>query len=358
MKKLLLSALTSVALIAAVETALGARLFDAVSYSNSDAIDSQLRERNGSNDWTMVFVGDSEVRWGINPVEVDKAYQSRGLHARTFNHAFDGFGASWWEKVAPALLNHPSMKSVQTVAVGMQLIEPHSVLKVPTDNCGALQRPVITSSFGTDLGLQNLCGNETWDARLGKSTFGFLWSVRYAPAVRTMLMPAFLYSEDKIPLNSASVGPQIRGYQAHSSIADNPAAYEGEFARWAAQYDPVTDFKPLDPDRWSDMTKSGGFFDQLEASITKSGRKLVLFALPTNPSLIDTFHRRDDYLRNSKLLTDWARKHGVRYIDLGIRDGVDRNSNYSDIRHLSGSGADAYSLELGMALAKTEVATR
>jgi len=335
--------------LAAFEVWLRGHLFDRVAYSNSAAIDAQLRARDAQGPWNVMFVGDSEVRWGIDPAAVDAGASAAGAPAyRTFNHAFDGFGASWWLRLLPALLRDPSLAHVDTVVLGVQLIDLHRTLPVSGMSCGSLQQPVLTSSFAIDHGWESLCRDRSWDARLGRDLFDDLWTVRYASAVRSLVLPG----HQVLAMNSRSLRAPERGFQAHRPIAQDPESYADEFARWKAQYKPARDFVPLPAGAWEQLVRQGGFFDELESVTRASGKRLALFALPTNPVVIDTFRRRDDYQANSRLLAQWAAAHRVPYVDLGIQDRADSDTFFSDMRHLSGPGATVYSRDLGAALVK------
>lgn len=352
--RIALALLICVLALAAAEWWLRGHLFRHVSYSNSASIDRQLHDRDTGGPWTTLFVGDSEVHWGIDPVAFDAAFASRGVRVRSFNHAFDGFGASWWPQLLPALLREPSLREVRTVVVGVQLIDLHRVIGASGTDCGALQRPVLTSPLAVDLGVDGLCRSRSWDAALGRRLFDDLWTVRYASAVRTLLLPGAFFAPTALQLNSRSLPATDRGFQPHRTLEQDKAAYAEELRRWKAQFEPGRDFVPLAPGAWADLVAPGGFFDQLQVPVAASGRKLVLFALPTNPEVIDTFGRRADYLANSRLLARWAQEHGVQYVDLGIQDRQDADRFFSDMRHLSGVGAAIYSSQLGAALVPTE----
>lgn len=355
-KRLLLAFACCVALLAAGEAWLHRNLFRHVFYSNSESIDAQLRDRDASAGWKMMFVGDSEVRWGIDPVQVDAAFRDAGLAMQSFNHAFDGFGASWWPALLPRILQAPALGGVETVVVGVQLTDALSVVRPEAAQCGALQRPVLTSPFGIDLGLDGMCNRRSWDARLGRDLFRPLWSVRYASAVRSVLLPDAVFGNhgDRLRFNSRKAGPPHRGFQPHRSVADDAAIFDSEFAQWKAQWNPERDFQALPPELWPGLVADGGFFDQLLQSTSGAGRKLALFALPTNPLVIDTFRRREDYARNSALLAQWAGRRGVVFVDLGLQDRADADQYFSDMRHLSGIGARDYSRRLGTALARAQ----
>jgi hypothetical protein len=272
----------------------------------------------------------------------------------SFNHAFDGFGASWWPVLLPRILQADSVQAVETVVVGVQLTDALRAMGNTGEDCGALQRPVLTSAFAVDIGADGMCSRRSWDAKLGRELFGFLWTVRYAPAVRSYVLPDAAFKYPQLQFNSRKAAPPRRGFQPHRSIADDAALFDSEFAQWKAQWTPERDFQPLPPQVWDALVAEGGFFDQLLQAMRGSGRKLALFALPTNPLAIDTFQRRDNYARNSVLLAKWAARRGVVFVDLGLQDRADADRYFSDMRHLSGSGAKDYSRRLGAALARAQ----
>lgn len=353
MKKVIYSLCACFLLLAIFEVLLRVYLFENVSYSNSESIDNQLKERDKTSGWDILFVGDSETRWGINPSEIDSAFMKHGMNISSFNHAFDGFGASWWVSIIPNLLQTPSLADVKVVAVGVQLTSGHRIITSEKD-CGALQKPVMTSSFGVDLRLDSLCSpNLGWETKLVSNLFSKLWSVNYSPAVRTLLLPDFMStgSKDFLRFNSSKSGEPVNGFVPHHSISENEDKYESEFKRWKEQYDPEVDFARLPPQEWRELTSKSGFFDNLNKAVSQTGRKLVLFSLPTNPVVIDTFNRRDDYNRNSRLLRQWAEDRNVTFIDFGIQDVPNPKEYFSDMRHLSGKGATEFSKNLGDSLA-------
>lgn len=360
MRKIILTLIACVVVLMVGEAALRPVLFRHVSYSNSESIDRQLKERNARSDWNILFVGDSETRWGINPEIIDAEFAARGAPAHSFNHAFDGFGASWWSRLLPNLLEQPALKNVEYVVLGLQMIDIHREVRDSGEDCGALQKPVLTSPFAKNLGIDYLCADGTWDGRLGRKMFAALWTVKHAPSVRTLILPEFKRDPNdsdeqvkyKLRYNSRKQGDAIRGFEPHRSIAQDRDVFDSEFARWKAQYEPERDFVPLPTGAWDELTAQGGFFDRLNSTVRKDGRSLVLFALPTNPLVIDTFKRRADYKKNSALLAAWAQSRGVIFLDAGIQDVTDQDHYFSDMRHLSGEGAQHYSKWLGQQLAE------
>ncbi len=352
MRKIILTLIACVVILLAGEMVLRSVLFRHVSYSNSESIDRQLQERNARSDWNILFVGDSETRWGINPEIVDAELAAGGVQMHAFNHAFDGFGASWWPSLLPKLLAEPALKNVKYVAVGVQMIDVHRRIRGSGEDCGALQKPVLTSPFAKDLGVDALCRDQSWDGRLGREIFGTLWTVKYAPSVRALILPNFRRTSYELRFNSRKSGESISGFEPHRSIAQDRDVFDSEFARWKAQYEPERDFAPLQAGAWEALTLPAGFFDRLNDTVRTDGRSLVLFALPTNPLVIDTFKRRADYKKNAALLAAWAQSRGVIFLDAGIQDVADPDRYFSDMRHLSGEGAQRYSKWLAEQLAE------
>ena len=183
----------------------------------------------------------------------------------------------------PRVLQSPALADVKTVAIGVQMTEAHRVLTPSHEHCGALQRPVLTSAFGIDNGLDGLCQSRTWDSQLGRQVFAPLWSVRYASAVRTLLMPEAVSMTLKLQFNSRKAGDSVRGFQAHRSIAQDEKDAYAEFDRWKAQFNPERDFKLLPPHAWEQMVAAGGFFDEINSTVTRSGRRLFFLRSPRTP---------------------------------------------------------------------------
>lgn len=352
MRKIILTLIVCVIGLMIGEVALRSKLFSFVSYSNSESIDKQLEERNAHSDWNILFIGDSETRWGINPEVIDAEFSAVGLNARSFNHAFDGFGASWWPRLLPKLLAEPTLKNVQYVVVGVQMIDVHRQVRANGEDCGALQKPVLTSPFAKDLVVDALCRDQSWDARLAYELFDKFWFVKYASSVRSLMLPDFINASQQLRFNSRKSGDSVRGFEPHRSIAEDKDSFESEFARWKAQYNSELDFRPLPEGVWPKLTAQGEFFDQLNATVREQGRSMVLFALPTNPLVIDAFKRRADYKKNAALLATWAQNRGVIFLNAGIQDVTDPDHYFSDMRHLSGEGSQHYSKWLGQQLAE------
>jgi len=335
-----------------LEFAARTMLFQYVSYSNSKSIDRQLHDLRERDDWRIVAIGDSEVRWGFDPVAFDDALAHYGLKGPTFNLAWDGFSSGLWSAVLPALSLNRDAPDLRVVLVGVQLIESHSTISSSEHQpgvCGALQRPVLTSSMGIEHGLDTMCEEPTWRSRVF-SPLKHLAIFRYRQAIRTLILGPGVVPAP-IEFTSNSLKRSERGYDPHSSYADNRTDSDHNLQRMRAEKatDPKA-FEPLPPEAWMSMVARGGYFDSWAQLMRRLGWTPVFFALPTNPILIDEKDRRGDYERNSALLQDWARQNGQIFVDLGIRDHVPMDVHYSDHRHLSVYGAPIFSAELARAL--------
>jgi hypothetical protein len=353
MRDAFIAFLLCVAVLAGTEVFLHDALFNKVSYSNSESIDHQLRERNAADDWDILFIGNSETRWGIDPAMIDAAFLRHGIVEKSFNHAFDGFGPSWWPLLLPPILKHPSLRNVRVVVLGVQMINEEHVIRPLEQERSELQRPVLMSPFAIDLGVEELFRKESWDATLSRKLFSGLWAVRYSSAVRTLLFPTALYGTEQVKFRPRRQGESYHGFEPHMSI--DLDQYPLQLANWKAQFNEKQDFKPLPPDIWKAMTGNSGFFDELCRIVRSSGKELVLFALPTNPVIIDTFRRRENYHRNADLLRRWAAERNVLFVDFGIQDVQNPTEFFSDVRHLSAAGARSFSWRLGESLAASEL---
>lgn len=332
-------------------------LWKYASYTNSAAIDQQLLEWNSRPTWDIVFIGDSEVRWGINPIAFESGLLAQGKQGLSaFNHGFDGFGGSWWSVLLPKVLRSaPNTHSVKYVAIGVQMAgheafwsdTSHTYL---SGNCGDLQRPVLTSSFGIDLSLDEICrpGVGLLD-KFVNEIVSPLWLIRYRSAIKSIILPG---TSDRLTFNSAKNGEGFRGFEPHAPIAANLGNFESEFYRWRKQFEGHPEaLAPLLPEVWDRMVGYGGYFDRMSDLVRSRGAEPIFFALPTNPLVIDYLHRRQDYLRNSDLLLNWAKNRGIIAIDLGIQDRKDADIYFSDMRHLSEIGAADFSSKLAVKIA-------
>ncbi len=339
--------------LAALELTVPHWLFEHVSYSNSASIDSQLKALGQRDDWNVLVIGDSEVRWGVSPTALDVALAQQGVRARSFNLAFDGFGGSLWAGMLPHLDLARLAPNLRVLMLGVQLIEGHSLIELDRHQpgvCGALQKPVLTSAFALDHGLARACRADDWKRPLIEGAELTSALVRYRQPLRALM----LGSGGPLAMNSSGLEPHADGFQPHRSIAENRGEFEKDYQRFLAdRQGNASAFEPLAEGVWPGLVRQGGYFDHWRRLAADRGLTLVLFAVPTNPMLIDAKNRRADYLRNSGLLSEWASVHQVPYVDLGIRDQVLRDEHFADHRHLSQYGAPAFSSALGELLGRS-----
>lgn len=351
--------------VALCEWWVSTRLFDHVSYTNSVSLDATLAAWNARDDWRIVFVGDSEVRWGFDPAIIDDEFRAAGLSGPGFNFGIDGFSGSRYRSVLP-FLPFDHARDLRVAVIGVQMVETFGFI-TPEEwrehGIGELHRPVLTSAFASDSGFDVCIDDATWTNATVELVESASATIRYRREIRRLLLES-LYaatggSERLTPgvidRQSNGLPYHPNGYQPHLPIEDCRPNYDRDVERLLEQRRDLPDhFAPLDPSEWRTNMKRGAYFDMWAEHFLSRGILPVFVALPTNPYLVDLRNRREDYARNSELLHRWAATRNVVFIDLGIQDDLVHDEHYSDYRHLSGLGAEVWSHRLGAALAANE----
>lgn len=337
--------------LAALAWILPSVMFKRVPYSNSISIDEQYTyflERKA--EWRAVIVGSSEVRWGIDPAALG-AGAGAALPGPAFNMGWDGFSSGLTLLYTRALLEKDVIgEDVEALWVGINPTERFSVIDASLgDNCAALQRPVLLSPMGSDLDLARYCLGEEdeWlDALLERALP--VW--RYRSALKSFVIGDWGYS---IPHQSNALATRADGYQPHLSIRDD---FDNHMQALQSRVDEKSRnpqaFAPLDQGIVEATGSADGLLDRWKRLADIHDKDLVLFALPTNPWLIDFTNSREVYAQRSSRIADWAAANDVTYLDLGIQDQLTEEIHYSDIRHLSGEGAELFSEALGEVYAR------
>lgn len=339
-----------------VEIWLSQDLFNHVSYTNSQNMDPQIKYFEGRNDWEFVAFGSSEVKWGIQPTQIEKALATKDISTSGFNLGFDGFNENFYLSILPFLKLPQRLTKFHLALIGINLIEEKQILPSSFDEgypCdGILQRAILKSAFAKDYGLYHLCNSTSWKQPLIEPIENLSQIVRYRQNLRSLIL-GNARSQNFIGTISNNLKQYPNGFHAHKSAKDNKDEVKVDYERFLAQEKTHPQlFKPMKSDAWSNLLKPDGFFERWANYFTDNHVLPVFFALPTNPLMIDAQRRREDYQYNSKLMKDWAKKNNVVFIDLGILDNYDQLIDYSDHRHLSGVGGERYSYELGKALAE------
>jgi hypothetical protein len=330
-------------------------LFDYVSYTNSQNMDPQIKYFESRKNWQFIALGSSEVKWGIQPSEIEQVMSSKGLKLSGFNLGFDGFNESFYLSVLPLLKLPERVNKLRLALIGVNLIEEKQILPSSFDQgfpCdGILQRAILKSAFAKDYNLENLCNHSYWAQPFVKELEKFSSILRYRQAVRTFLL-GYDRSTDLIGVISNNLKQYQNGFHAHKPARDNPKDVQFDSERYLADKKTQPQlFQPMKAQAWSTLLEQNGFFDRWANYFLDAQVLPVFFALPTNPWMIDARNRREDYQRNSQLMQNWAKKRNIVFIDLGIMDRYDKLINYSDHRHLSADGAVSYSRELGETIA-------
>lgn len=330
-------------------------LFDKVSYTNSISLDSQLESIRSGGDWNTLFIGSSEVRWGISPADFDRAanevFAEEQSAVRSFNFGIDGFSPGLAYRVLEQLPVKTLFPELSVVIVGVNLAETNYISDsgYQPGACGALQKPVLTSAFGRDYDLTNICTEDSFGARVS-AVFEHSGVMRHRQSLRDALLGRS--TADFIPMQSNGLPHQPDGFQPHLSLAESRANFQSSWDRVLLEKEEYPErFAPLAADVWEGIVNDHQFFDRWVALGEQVGVKVVFFALPTSPMFYEAYERRDNYTHNSALLRDWSKATGGHFLDLGIQDQLDVEHHYSDHRHLSQYGAPEYSARLGHAYA-------
>jgi len=341
----------------ALEWFVNNRLFDSVSYTNSISLDRQIAALDNRSDWKIVFIGSSEVRWGISPLDFDKgvleASQGSLKPMPAFNFGIDGFSPGLLFRVLELGDFRSYFPEAEVIMVGINLAEQNFIADrgYQPGACGAMQRPVLTSSFGKDWQVDSICTSPEKMVRFA-SPFEWLGIFRYRSSLREYLLRK--QDEDFIPMQSNGLEHTLRGYQPHRSIDEARRNFELSWDRRLEEKRLHPErFAPLDEEIWPRMINDHRFFSRWVELGEELGVRIVFFALPTSPLFFRLYDRRKDYARNSKLLRAWAEAAETKFLDLGIQDQLDVEHHYSDHRHLSQYGAPDYSYRLGAAWAST-----
>ncbi len=342
-----------------VEGLVRTRLYDHTLYTNSDALDRGVSDfaARDARTWRVLLLGDSEVRWGVDPRPLEEELSKQAGNVATMNFGIDGFSSGWMAWMSQAMRLRERMPELRVVAFGVQLIENHQLVE-DQNVCNALeaeggfQSAVFRSSFARDWGLTRHCleGFDPvgWVVRRVEDAAAV---VRYRSDVRALVFGRSAGAPTRFGLQSTALAVSFNGYQPHFSIPSNPS-FEEDFQR---AKDEIADEphrgQPLAPDAWDALLAPRGYFDVLREPYQEEGIVVVFFALPTNPILIDEKNRRQTYALNSQRLAAYAERTGVVYFDLGVKDAYDAQMDFSDHRHLSDLGAAKFGRELGAVMA-------
>ena len=213
---------------------------------------------------------------------------------------------------------------------------------------------MLNSAFAKDREMGYLCNSRRWPEPLVAAVENVSAIARYRQSLRVGLLGNSSQAE-QVNLASNGIKQYKDGFYSHLSIQDNQKESDIDLQRFLAkQREEPEEFIPLKEKVWPEMLKEGGVIDQWARYFSDRNILPVLFALPTNPVMIDAKNRRADYQRNSELTAAWAKSQSspAVFIDLGIKDSYHPTQDYADYRHLSEQGALRFSRELGDAIAQ------
>lgn len=347
MRKLLLP-LTVMTVFLALEAFSRHGLFSFVSYFNYDAIDWQMESLAAEDKVDVVFLGSSEVRYGLNPEDFDSTVAHSGHAVSSFNLGIDGMNLTFYRILLPYLYPRFANKGVRYAVIGMNLSE--DVTTLPdwprsldcANSLGILQMGVFTSPFGIDTGLARTCQAGFSTRVVDDFIFWPVRSLRQRKALRK-----FLLQPGERRMSRAALKVTERGFHVRPHTESGPAL-DGEFSKWWQDEGRLA--APLDKNLWTAALSRDGVYWSLADFLKRQGVMPIFVSLPTNPRMIDMLKRRETYAERSRSFALWASDQGVEFVDLGIKDDYDPIMDFADRRHLSHVGAKKFSTELAQDL--------
>lgn len=351
--KLLISGLLLLPLLG-FELWVRSSLFDYASYTNSQHFDAQLGKFTArSADWTVLALGSSEVRYGFSPETFDRTLSHHGIPgAVSFNLGIDGFNTNHYRVLLPYLKLADRAQKLRVVLIGVNMMEEKKSLPHTADEgfdcrrmAGALQKSVYTSSFGKDTGLWRLCVKRSWTDPLLRLARSVSAVIRYRQSIRGFLLGYENFLRGDIRHQTE------RGHYAVNGMKQKD--YDFDIGRWLKKIpSPPRVSKPMTKGHWETLVVKGGYFDNWADHFLERDILPVFFALGTNPIMAIKRNRVKDYGHNAGLMSRWAKRKGVVFVDLGIKTEYDQLGDFTDHRHLSKTGAHKFSAELARALAR------
>lgn len=341
---------------AALEVWARTSLFDTASYTNSETFDRTWKALSADPDWSVMTLGNSEVRWGFSSEALDAGLAAGGVFSRTLNLGIDGLGQNECRQLLPRLNLQQRAPHLRVAIIGVQLTDAHATMTEVGDrgiDCdSALMRPVFNSPWAFDTGVHSLCrerSEKSLPVRILEKSAVF----RYRAQIRSALLEKLGLARDTIPFDSAALPMSPTGYHPHLPIQLARNNYDQALANLMKERAQGTaEFAPMEPGHWPKLLAKGDLFDTQAAFFENMGVLPVFVALPTSPERIEATNRVADYARNSELTREWAARTGRVYIDLGMPTRENKDILYSDHRHLSFVGAARYSSRLADAMAE------
>jgi hypothetical protein len=321
------------------------KLFNFVSYYNYDAIDWQMTDFKAMQKVDTVFIGSSEVRYGLDPEKFDAE-----LGGTSFNLGIDGLNLSYYRLLLPYLKLEERSHPIRYAVIGLNVTEDvvfYPVASAGGFDCkhqaGVLQRGLFTSAFGTDSGLSKVCKTDKkiFD-QASASLESISHAILYRKPLRTFLLNPSQRKRTREQLDQTDRGFHVRPPQASQDLLD------AEFEQWW-QTEGKNSSK-LSDDSFNESIAPGGVYATYIAFFREQNIVPIFVSLPTNPKMIQLLNRIETYRERSLALKTWFTEQGVEYVDLGLKFDYDPVRDFADRRHLSRYGAQKFSTELGAAL--------
>ena len=323
--------------------------FDVASYSGSEKFDVSLSQSAKIGDSIdIVAIGSSEMLYGLDPLVLERELSRQNCEAEAFNFAIEGFGPNHFEYVMDTIDFKTRFPNAKQLFIGINMIETHEAFDFADEDfecetvSGPLQLSIYRSAFGIDSGLKDRCPTSQPGPLQGLSNVINKVSAvyRYRQQIRDTLLngSANFQKETRQTIMERF---NEKGFYASGGMSEQSLEFHSK--RWKTDFSQIKYWqKPIDSSTWELYIQTGGIFDNLAKQALEAGLKPVFVANPTNPMMINDTNRRDFYEFSSRLMREWTAEKGYGWIDVGILDDYNPQSDFEDHRHVSGPGGQKW----------------
>lgn len=320
-----------------IESNLKSALFKKVKYTNVNEFDAKI-DLYSLNEWNALFIGSSEVHWGISPTQFEKALDNE--QTKSFNFGLNGMTIDRYFRIFPYLNKTIfNRKQIKTIFIGLNLTEPRTLNegKLDCNRLGSFEKPIYLSSFAKDSNLYyDLCDLK-WTAQMLEPIEKFSHIFRYRQSIRE-----YIFRRQK-NTDISKLHLTEKGFHYRKSLKDDTNELELT-KKW---FSDIRNYRDDSGYNINEILKPDGLLSKFIQKIQKFNIKVVLFNNPTNPKLIKLSNGHLNFSKNYKKISEWAKQNNTVFLDVKEVREFDSLKDFADRRHLSETGAKKFSLLLG-----------
>jgi hypothetical protein len=307
-----------------------------LSETNVDIFDQKVKLFRSVDKVDAIFIGSSEVLWGIDPQAFNEA---AGGNYTSFNWGLNGMVSSRYLRLLPYLDQYVGLTSkAKHVFIGINFREDSQPLPTKGEDCetmGDLEKPVFFSPFAVDTNLKpNVC-KQSLRQQLIAPFEKALAVVRYRSELREILFHGV-----KIPTLD-SLNLTTAGFHYRLPLKDD----EKELNLTEEWFKDPKNKAKLST-KVQDLISAEGTYTKLLEYFKNKGVQVTFFVDGTNPRQLKFWDAEENFASDSKVIAEWANSNGASLIDLGILNHFDPLADFADRRHLSSRGAKKFSSQI------------